>query len=264
MPISQEFNEKTVFIKGLKANYKIQGEGDPFLILHGWRSSSNSWISVQKILAIKGFKIIIPDFPGFGNSETPKNPWSVDDYIEWLKDFIEETKINTPVFLLGHSFGGRVAIKFSVKYPETIKSQILLASAGIKPELNSKQRIFSRMAKVGNFIFSKKPLRSFKNQGENIFYYVIRQTDYLKVNKTMRETMKKILAEDLSGFLIKIKQKTLIIWGKKDKLVPVMYAYMMKEKILNSKLIILPDSGHSPHLDNTEKLAEIITDFLRS
>lgn len=264
MQANQEFYEKTVSIWGLRVNYKIQGEGNYFLILHGWRSSSDSWISIQKILSDKGFKVIIPDFPGFGNSETPRNPWSVDDYAEWLNDFIRKIKINTPFFLLGHSFGGRVAIKFSVKYPEIIKSQILLASAGIKPELNFSQKIIFRLAKIGNSIFSKKPLRGFKNQGKNIFYSVIRQTDYLKVNEKMRETMKKILAEDLSDFLIKIKQKTLLVWGKKDKMVPVRYAYIMKEKILNSKLIIFPNSGHSPQLDNTEKLAEIIIDFLRS
>lgn len=264
MKISQGPGEKKILVKGLEINYRIQGEGRPLLILHGWGSSSNSWIKIQKILAGQGFKVIVPDFPGFGKSGTPRIPWNIDDYIEWLKNFIGETKIKTPLFLLGHSFGGRIAIKFTVKYPQKIKYQILLASAGIKSVPTVKQKIFFRLAQFGNHLFSKKPLRRFKSSTQQIFYQIIRQMDYLKVNQVMRETIKKVLIEDLLDFLPKIKRKTLIVWGKQDKVIPIKYAHTMKEKIPDSQLIVLPDSGHSLQLDNPEKLVKVITRFLRS
>ncbi|MCH8741942.1 alpha/beta hydrolase [Patescibacteria group bacterium] len=263
MVISQGFKEKKILIQGLEVNYKIQGVESPLLILHGWGNSSDAWVSIQKILAEEGFKVIVPDLPGFGKSKTPKKYWNIDDYVWWLQSFIEKTKIRKPFFLLGHSFGGRIAIKFSVKYPEKIKSQILLDSAGIKSNLNFKQKTIFLLVKIGNYLFPKKSLVEFGNIARNIFYKIIREKDYVKLNETMKGTIKKILNEDLLDFLPNIKIKTLLVWGKRDKMIPIKYAYLMKEKIPNSKLIILPDSGHSPQRDNPKKLAQIIIRFLR-
>lgn len=263
MKISQDPDEKKVLIRGLEANYKIQGDGSPLLILHGWGNSSDAWIAIQKILAKREFKVIVPDLPGFGKSKTPKKSWNVDDYVWWLQSFIEKAKIRKPLFILGHSFGGRIAIKFSVKYPEKIKSQVLLGSAGIKSNLNFKQKVIFLLAKIGNYLFSKKTLVEFGNIARNIFYKIIREKDYVKLNETMKGTIKKILNEDLLGSLPNIKTKTLLVWGQQDKMIPIKHAYLMKEKIPNSKLIILPDSGHSPQRDNPKRLAQIIIRFLR-
>lgn len=263
MKISQGQDEKKILINGLEANYKIQGDGSPLLILHGWGNSSDTWISIQKILAKKGFKVIVPDLPGFGKSKTPKKSWNVDGYVWWLQNFIEKTKTKKPLFILGHSFGGRIAIKFSVKYPEKIKSQVLLDSAGIKSNLNFKQKALLLLAKIGSYLFSKKFLIRFEDMAKNIFYKIIREKDYVKLNEVMKGTIKKILNEDLFNFLPNIKTKTLLVWGKQDKTIPIKYAYLMKKKIPNSKLIILPDSGHSPQRDNPKRLAQIIIRFLR-
>ena len=77
-------HEEKILIDGLKINYKIAGQGPAILILHGWGGSSDSWISVQEILAKEGFKIIVPDFPGFGKSETPFEPWGVREYSNFV------------------------------------------------------------------------------------------------------------------------------------------------------------------------------------
>ncbi len=232
--------------------------------MHGWGGSSDSWIEVQKILAEKEFKVIIPDFPGFGKSKTPKKSWEVSDYVEWLKDFIEEMKIKEPFFLLAHSFGGRVAIKFSVKYPEKIKALILCSSAGIKPEKKLQTKMFHYLARVGDYLFSQRPLLKFKDGARNTFYQIIRQRNYLKAKGTMRETVKKVLAEDLLEYLSQIKNKTLIIWGKLDKMVPIKYGYIMEQEIPNSQMIILPKIGHSPHLEIPEKFTKEILQFIKS
>jgi pimeloyl-ACP methyl ester carboxylesterase len=268
MQISQGVEEKKIVIKGLEVNYKMVGKGLPFLILHGWRSSSDSWIFVQNQISEQGFQVIVPDFPGFGKSPAPKEPWNVDSYVNWLNNFIIEinksgSNLTEPFFLLGHSFGGRIAIKFAVKYPERIQSLILCSSAGIKPKAGFQQEIFYYLARMGNYLFSQKPLRKFKNRARNIFYKAIRRKDYLKANGVMKETIKNILGEDLLGYLPRIRNKTLILWGKLDRMVPVEYAYIMKEKIPNSQLIILPKVGHSPQLDVPEKLSQILTKFLK-
>ena len=254
-------HEEKILIDGLKINYKIAGEGPAILILHGWGGSSDSWISVQEILAKEGFKIIVPDFPGFGKSETPFEPWGVREYSKFVLNLTKILELQK-FFLLGHSFGGRVAIKFSVFYPGKIKSLILLDSAGIKQKWGLEEKLIFRLSKLGNAVFTPPPLKRFKNKFRNLFYVFLRHKDYAKADGTMRQTIKKVLTEDLFKDLPRIKTRTLIIWGESDKLVPVKYAHIFKEKIESSKLEILPKIGHSPHLEVPEKLTEIIIDFL--
>jgi len=255
--------EEKILINGLKINYKIAGQGPAILILHGWGGSSDSWIQVQEILAREGFKIIVPDFPGFGKSKTPFEPWGVKEYGNFVLNLTKILELQN-FFLLGHSFGGRVAIKFSVLYPEKIKSLILCDSAGIKQKWGIGEKLIFQISKIGNAIFTPTPLRRFKDKAKNLFYIFLRHRDYAKADGTMRETIKKVLTEDLLKDLPQIKIRTLIIWGESDKLVPVKYAHIFKEKIENSELKILPKIGHSPHLEVPEKLAEIIINFLRA
>jgi len=253
--------EKTLFINNLEANFKIAGQGPAVLILHGWGGSSDSWIKIQEILSEKGYKIICPDFPGFGKSKTPNEAWSVADYARWLNRFIESQKLDN-FFILGHSFGGRVAIKFVVMFPEKIKGLILCDSAGIKHKPDLKTKIIFELSRIGNMVFTPRLLTRFKDTARNIFYIFLRRKDYVKANGIMKEIIKKVLEEDLLPYLAKIKTKTLIVWGAKDKMVPIRDAYIFKERIKNSKLEILPGIGHSPHLENPEQLSKIILDFL--
>lgn len=248
--------EKEIFINGIKTNYKLAGFGPAVLILHGWGASSDSWIRVQNILAGRGYKVVIPDFPGFGKSDNPARAWGVGDYVEWLKNFIEIGGFNEPVFLLGHSFGGRVAIKFARRYSEKIKKLILCASAGIKPKLNIKQKIFSLLAKT-------KKVETGSLLAKKAFYSLLGQRDYFQAQGVMKETIKKILEEDLLPELSQVKTKTLILWGKKDKMVSVKYAQIFHQEIKNSQFKIFPDAGHSPHLEMPEKLSEAIISFLK-
>jgi pimeloyl-ACP methyl ester carboxylesterase len=208
------------------------------------------------------YKVICPDFPGFGKTEIPKIPWSLNDFVEWLKEFTEKLNLEE-FFLLGHSFGGRVAIKFSISYPERVKKLILVSPAGVKPEWGLKEKIIFQISKIGNAIFSKNHFLRFQDGARNLFYRIARIKDYSKAKGVMKETMKKIVDEDLLPELSKIKNETLIVWGEKDKIIPLKYAFLFKENIKNSKLEILPKIGHSPHLENPEKLIEILISNLK-
>ena len=254
--------EKKIFVDNLEVNYKIAGSGPAVLILHGWGGSSDSWIAVQEILAKQGYKAICPDLPGFGKSKTPSRAWEVTDYAEFVNKFTRFLNIDN-FFIISHSFGGRVAISFAGTYPEKLKRLVLCNSAGIKPNPGIKTRIIFQFSKIGNAIFSPKISARFKDGARNIFYVFLRHKDYAKANGVMKETIKKVLNEDLTQDLSKIRTKTLIVWGEKDKMVPVKYAQVFKEKIKDSQLVILPKIGHSPHLEAPEKLSKILIPFLK-
>jgi pimeloyl-ACP methyl ester carboxylesterase len=248
--------EEKILVRGIETNYKIGGKGENFLILHGWGGSSDSWRKIIEILEIK-YKVICPDLPGFGKTKIPETPWALNDFVNWLKEFTEELNLKD-FFLLGHSFGGRVAVKFSISFPEKVKKLILLSPAGIKQEWGTREKIIFRLAKIGNAIFSKSLLLRFRESTRNLFYSILRVKDYSKVKGVMKETMKRIVEEDLLPELSKIQVETLIVWGQNDKIVPLKYARLFKDRIKNSKIEILPKIGHSPHLEDSEKLAEVL------
>lgn len=252
--ISNGVKEKEVLINGLRTNYKIAGSGPAVLILHGWGSFSERWQKVQEILAENGYMVFVPDLAGFGKSDAPNNCWELNNYVNWLYNFSQKLGIEE-FFLLGHSFGGRISIKFSLKYPQKIKKLILCASAGIKHKKNIGQIFLSICAKIANK-FSFLPFYQILRK---IFYQkILRRTDYLKTKGMMKETFKKVINEDLTAYLTAIRVGTLIIWGKNDKVTPLSDAYLMKKHIPESVLEIIPGENHDLNIKVPEKLAGII------
>lgn len=229
------------------------------VILHGWQSSDEKWRKVKEIIEKEGVKVIVPDLPGFKPETKLDHPWNLSNYLDWAENFIEEKKnsggLTEPFFLLGHSFGGRISIKFALNHPEKLRGLILISSAGIR----SKRMLVSKLTFLNIFNF----LPGYSLLRKAFYKFIVRKTDYLRVEGVMRETFKKIIMEDLSMFLSKIKVKTLILWGRKDKVTPVSNAYLMEEKIEGSELKILENIGHTPYLEDPEALASEILTFIQ-
>lgn len=258
--------DKRIKINGLSINYKIIGSGNiPIILLHGWGISSDKYIETIKQLAAlnSSFAIFAPDLPGFGRSENPPAVWGVDDYSEWLKNYSAAINVNDFI-LIGHSFGGRVAIKFAAKYPEKLKALILTGAAGIKHSLTMMQRLFYLAAKAGKMIFDLPLLDRLEGMAKKLLYKAVRERDYYEALGIMKEVFKKVTAEDLTPYLKVIKIPTLIIWGKNDRSTPLKDGELMHAKIQNSKLEILDDADHRAPYQKPEKFAKIIEDFVNS
>lgn len=244
-----------MIIKGLKINYKTLGEGKPLLILHGWGSRSDNWQKVGELLAENGIKVIIPDLPGFGQSDKPLTAWNLDDYCDFVEEFVKVLNLQK-FYLLGHSFGGALAVKCGLKFPEKI-DKLFLASAACFRKKTFKNKLFKFLSK---FIKIKTPFF------RKVFY---RKSDYLSTEGVMRDTYLKIIAEDLTGVLSQVQVPTIIIWGKEDKVTSLKQGRLIKEKIQDSrlrqgyggqaKLEIISNVGHDLNLKTPEKLAEAIS-----
>jgi len=233
------------------------------LILHGWQSSKEKWEKVEQEVEKAGIKVIAPDLPGFKKENELERPWNLDDYVEWTRKFIRENT-SGQIFLLGHSFGGRVAIKFAVKYPEKLSGLVLISAAGITSRPKAKISVFLILSKVGHLIFSLPILKFFQPLAKKFIYFLAGGKDYYSIqNQFMKQTFKNIISENLNDLLLKIKTTTLIIWGEKDKMTPLQDAYVMNKKIKNSKLEILKNIQHLPYLESPELLSEKITDFIQ-
>ncbi len=109
-----------------------RGSGAPVLLLHGWGASAD--LFARTMDGLEGdFDLIAPDFPGFGATEPPPAPWAVSDYMEWTLALMDELGIQR-ASVIGHSFGGRVAIKLAALHPERVAKLVLTGAAGIRPK----------------------------------------------------------------------------------------------------------------------------------
>lgn len=241
------------------------------IILHGWQSSKEKWQRVKEEIESADIKVAVPDIPGFKPATKLSKPWTLNDYLNWLKALTDNSSLIdireefSDIFLLGHSFGGRLAIKFAATYPEKLRGLILVSAAGVKREKNIFNLTFLAVAKFVQSVLKLLGFKKFEPFLRKMFYsYILRKTDYLKLSGHLRETMKNVLAEDITPLLEKISLPTLIVWGKKDKITPLKDAYLMKQKIQNSQLEILEKIGHSPHLENHQLLCQKVKSFLNT
>ncbi len=230
------------------------------IILHGWASSKKRWQPIKQLIenSSRYVKVVVPDLPGFKQETVLNKVWNLNDYIKWLEDFSSD--IAEPFYLLGHSFGGRMAIKFAAKHPEKLKGLILVSSAGIKPEKTDYDSII-KLAQKGKKL-SFLPFYPFFRK---VFYrYILKKTDYIEAEKLpyLKETFQNVIKEDLTEHLSKIETRALIIWGDKDNMTPIQDGYLMNREIRNSKMEILKNISHKPHKEIPDVLVDKIMNFI--
>lgn len=250
-------------LTSLKINFKRSGSGaghKQILILHGWGSSVKSWAKVQNDLADYGFEVIVPDMPGFGESDPPPAPWNGEAYLNWLLGFIESQKLKTPINVVGHSFGGGLAIKLAVEYPGLVDNLILLGAARMGRKRKFRKKMLNIVAKAGRIIAF---LPGFELIRKGFYKFVVGSRDYEKTTGNMRETIKIILKENLSPQVHKIKAPTMIIWGDRDRATPIEDAYFINREIKGSSLEIITGYGHALNIECPEKIAKIISKFIK-
>jgi pimeloyl-ACP methyl ester carboxylesterase len=233
-----------------KTHYQTFGSGTPFLFLHGWGSNSERWIAVAEEVAKKGFKVIVPDLPGFGQSDALTTVWNMNNYIKWLEEFIKELKIKD-YYLLGHSFGGALSCKLTINHPQDVKRLFLVSAASVRKRTTKKSFLKNIAKIVKRFSF----LPHYALFRKAFYKFIIRKSDYPYVDGLMKETFKNVISEDLSQFTGFIRTPVVIIWGDKDESTPLEDAYFMNQKIRNSKLIVINGAGHALNKECPEKLS---------
>jgi pimeloyl-ACP methyl ester carboxylesterase len=233
------------------------------LILHGWGSSAKNWQKVKSILESQGVEVFLPDLPGFGLSPALEKPWSVSDYAQWVFDYCRQQNLSQ-FFLLGHSFGGGVAVKLASSFPLALKGLILAAPA-LKRRKGPFYWLVLVLAKIGGFIFSLPVLSFLEPWARKVVYFIIGKHDYYRLEKeAVKKTFKNVVEEDLTGYLPKINAPCLIVWGDKDAATPFQDASLIQQSIKNSRLEVIKEAGHALNLHNTEILTEKILNFIKT
>lgn len=229
----------------------------------GWGTTINTYITLIQSISLYA-NVLCLDMPGFGESSEPNKSWNTDDFVKFIIKFIERQGIKE-LDLIGHSNGGRIIIKLLNRKDLSFKVNkvVLIGSAGIVHKKKLSQKIVVKMFKIGKKVLNLKLIKNVFPQALTNFKNKFGSEDYKKASPIMRETLVKLVNEDLKELLPNIKVPTLLVWGENDTATPVSDGELMKKLIPDAGLIKVKDCTHYVFLERVDYINRILKTFLR-
>ncbi len=265
--LRMEINELAFDYLGLKVHYKLFGKGKPLIVLHGWGANNEVMLPLTTSLKLKRTFYLI-DFPGFGESPEPDSAWSVDDYANFVENFIKHLKLDKPD-IIAHSFGGRVMLKLCARTENENKigKVLITGGAGMKPKRPLKYYLRKYLAKTIKFPFTLLPepaqTKGLEWLRTTAVWKSLGSSDYKTLSGTMRQVFVKTVSEFLEPTLSKIPHEVLLLWGSEDDSTPLYQAKRMEKGIKNAGLAIIDGAGHYAFLDRPHQFRIITETFFK-
>jgi 2-hydroxy-6-oxonona-2,4-dienedioate hydrolase len=245
---------------------KLDDDPKDLILLHGLGASAERWLPVLPDLT-EHFRVIVPDIIGFGYSDKPTVEYTMDFFIKFFKDFLENLDMDRPN-IVGSSFGGHLATEFAIRYPNRIEKLILSAPAGMMrssthhldqyimaalyPTYENALRAFSDMAHDPNIV-TEDTIKDFVNR--------------MRLPNAKYAFMSTLLgirdSPALAGRLSKIIAPTLLVWGDNDGMIPLQYSKGYINEIPHSNLVVMRNCGHTPYVENSIEFNREILKFLK-
>jgi len=256
--------DKVASVYGAKVHYVDAGTGSPVILLHGLADDIGVWESVIPALAAK-HRVIALDQIGFGRSDKPLLSYRVTTFVDFLDGFLNELKIDR-ASVVGNSLGGWVAADFALAHPDRVDRLVLCDAAGyaavvknMNPRALSALRLASRddIRYLGPLTFHDK---RFYEDVDLAFKQRVTAGDSYTVKQVLESMVR---GEDvLDGRVGAIHKPTLILWGRDDKLIPLSFAERFHKEIPGSRLEVIDNCGHMPHVECPEKFNTAVLQFL--
>lgn len=267
-------------IHGHDVGYRRGGSGQPILLIHGLAGSSRTWDDVIVGLTDR-HDVIAPDLLGHGESAKPIGDYSLGAFASGLRDLLSVLDLSS-VTIVGHSFGGGVAMQLAYQYPHLVDRLVLVGSGGLGREVSWLLRTLALPgAEYLMPIGFPKPLVDFATQvGRQLGRRNLRSP---KLAEMWRAYSSLAGAQNRSAFVRTMRGviepggqmvnagdrlylaahvPTLIVWGDHDGIIPVEHAYAAHELIPTSRLEILEGIGHFPHVEAPDVFCDVLLDFM--
>jgi pimeloyl-ACP methyl ester carboxylesterase len=267
-----------IIVDSMDVHYRDEGNAAdslPIVLLHGTGASLHTydaWVAVLK----NEKRVVRMDLPAFGlTGPFPNGDYSIENYVRFIHDFLLAKGI-TKCVLAGNSLGGQIAYRFTIAHPQMVDKLILIDAAGYPLESKSIPIAF-RMARIpilNKTIKYITPHFMVRASVENVYADKTKVTDAvvdryfdlaLRAGNRQALVDRMTFAYDTSTIpLIKnIKQRTLILWGEQDLLIPTKSAYRFHDDLPNDTLVILKNLGHVPMEEGAGESLEVVMDFLK-
>jgi pimeloyl-ACP methyl ester carboxylesterase len=268
-------------IHGYRRVYRIAGSGPPVLLIHGIGDSSDSWRPILSELA-KHHTVIVPDLLGHGRSEKPRADYSVAAYANGMRDLLSVLEVDQ-VTVVGHSLGGGVAAQFAYQFPERCQRLVLVGSGGIGRTVSP----LLRLAAIPGVellmpLFGLPPVRTVSRWGADLLRQlhtalgrdaeeVLAVFDALPDTDARRAILRTLRSGvDWRGQVITMLDRaylaegipTLLIWGRRDAIIPLGHGRLAHAAMPGSELEIFDEAGHFPHHNDPDRFVRIVSDFM--
>jgi pimeloyl-ACP methyl ester carboxylesterase len=260
-------------------NIVDMGEGPVVLFVHGLAGCWQNWLETLPHFA-RDHRVVAVDLPGFGASEMPAEKITISRYADTIDALLDVLEIDT-VRLVGNSMGGFIGAELAIRHAARIERLVLAAAAGLSVEFICTQRKEGLRHRAENIAFfnlgwiasrctivaKRRRLRS------ALLLLVVAHPDRLparlaweQVNGSGKpgfsDALDALLSYPIRGRLPEIECPTFLVWGDKDRLVPLKDASVFEELIEDSRKVIYRDTGHLTMIERPARFIEDVHSFL--
>lgn len=252
-------------------HYVVQGEGTPVILLHGIAASLFDWKYLLPLLTQAGFRGFAPDLWGHGESSKPDSPdeYDFDAIYAHLLSWIANLNINQPIFLIGHSLGGLLSLKYALDWPNNIQGMVLINPFFQPSQLSPLLRLVQIRPELGEKALRTAPywliyaltgieLKSTAYDSTHTRMQIVE--DYKRASPFIVHIAGKL--PDLTNCLPEIFTPSLVIWGENDLTLNPDGFQKLVDALPIARGYSIPRCGHQPHLGKPEILNQVVLDFL--
>ncbi|KRC48701.1 MULTISPECIES: alpha/beta fold hydrolase [unclassified Nocardioides] len=275
-----------VTLHGKKRAFVVKGSGPALLLLHGLACDHTTWSPVIDELA-KKYTVIAPDLLGHGVSDKPRADYTLGGYANAMRDLLTVLGIDK-VTVVGHSFGGGVAMQFAYQFPERTQRVMLVATGGLGAEvtplikliqvpgwfrvmgvltLPGVRHLETFALRTASEYGDVGPLRKYtRDLGE--VAAIIESWKDRRTRFAIRHLVRAVI--DWRGQIVTMSDRAYlsdampmaVVWGRDDKVIPVRHASNAAALAPEVRVEVMPDAGHFPHKNHPEEFVRILDDFV--
>ena len=277
-----DFPISLINIHGNAVAYRRAGEGPALLLLHGIAGSSETWLPAMRLLQ-RDYTVLAPDFLGHGASAKPPGDYSLGNYAAGMRDLLDLLEIERAT-VIGQSYGGGVAMQFAYQFPELCERLVLVDAGGLGREVSWLLRLVTlpgaeyvmpalflgQVRDCGNSLLSFFKDRGIQSaRATEMWRSFASLTDPANRAAFVR-TMRAVIepggqaVSAIDRLYLAEAMPTLIVWGDRDRIIPLSHAHQAHEAMPNSRLEVMEGVGHFPHVEDPYRFVEILLDFLRT
>jgi pimeloyl-ACP methyl ester carboxylesterase len=269
-----------VKLHGHRVVFNIAGDGPPVVLIHGVAGRCGQWDQTMVQLA-EHHTVIAPDLLGHGESAKPRGDYSLGAFASGIRDLLIGLDIEA-ASVVGHSLGGGIAMQFAYQFPERCERLVLVSSGGLGEDVHPVLRAATlpgseivlpliaheKLLEIASLVpraLGKIGLRTGPDIAEMARGYASlsnaegRSAFIHTVRAVIDPTGQRINAND--RLYLASMMPTLIVWGDRDRIIPVEHAEPAHTSMPGSRLELFEGSGHFPHLDDPLRFARTLAHF---